>query len=188
MFFCMNPLFQPVLPLAAHQTFSTFFKLLNNNIYASDSQSCTSIQFLRNICRWLWELYCFGMSQLSHGCFFAILIFESDSNHWLPPSPSTNSKAGPCRESWEIIEGNPLNLEIAEKLIRWKEFVLLCGPRWKRRSNVSDEGFWGSIGGWLERFWGRWRRYGAAEGQGGVEPEKDKYKDKDKDKDKDKYI
>ena len=46
---------------------------------------------------------------------------------------------------------------------------------------MSDEGFWGSIGGWLERFWGRWRRYGAAEGQGGVEPEKDKYKDKDKD-------
>ena len=62
-------------------------------------------------------------------------------------------------------------------------FVLLCGPRWKRRPNVSDERFWGSIGGRLERFWGRWRRYGAAEGQGGVEPEKYKYKDKYKDGD-----
>ena len=50
---------------------------------------------------------------------------------------------------------------------------------------MSDERFWGSIGGRLERFWGRWRRYGAAEGQGGVEPEKYKYKDKYKDKDKD---
>ena len=130
MYFCMNPLFQPVLPLAAHLTFSAFFKLWNNNIYASDSQSCTSIQFLRNICRWLWELYCFGMSQLSHGCFFAILIFESDSNHWVPPSPSTNSKAGPCRESWEIIEGNPLNLQIAEKfnLILWKCLSYFVAP------------------------------------------------------------
>ena len=50
---------------------------------------------------------------------------------------------------------------------------------------MSDERFWGSIGGRLERFWGRWRRYGAAEGQGGVEPEKYKCKDKYKDKDKD---
>ena len=60
--------------------------------------------------------------------FFAILIFESDSNHWLPPSPSTNSKAGPCRESWEIIEGNPLNLESAKKLILWKYLSYTLWP------------------------------------------------------------
>ena len=62
--------------------------------------------------------------------FFAILIFESDSTHWLPPSPSTNSKAGPCRESWEIIEGNPLNLKIAEKfnLILWKCLSYFVAP------------------------------------------------------------
>ena len=60
--------------------------------------------------------------------FFAILIFESDSNHWVPPSPSTNSKAGPCRESWEIIEGNPLNLQIEEKLILWKYLSYFVAP------------------------------------------------------------
>ena len=62
--------------------------------------------------------------------FFAILIFESDSNHWLPPSPSTNSKAGPCRESWEIIEGNPLNLESAKKfnLVLWKCLSYFVAP------------------------------------------------------------
>ena len=34
---------------------------------------------------------------------------------------------------------------------------------------MSDEGFRGSIGGWLKGFWRRWGRDGAAKGQGRVE-------------------
>ena len=65
----------------------------------------------------------FGMSQnylLSLGwnhfeCYWkAIVGGQSFCVHCEPASPSTNSRAGPCRESWEMIEGNPLNLKIGK--------------------------------------------------------------------------
>ena len=93
--------------------------------------------------------------------------------HWEPPSPSTNSKAGPCNESWEMIEGNPLNLRIGGKFnwILWyikKLSLIPCSSRRKRCPDVSDERFWGPIGGWLEGLRRRRGRYGTAKGQRGV--------------------
>ena len=51
-----------------------------------------------------------------------------------------------------------------------KAAVAPCSSRRKRCPDVSDERFRGSVGGRLEGLWRRWGRYGAAKGQGGVEP------------------
>ena len=115
--------------------------------------------------RLLWNPQCGWPDQSSLGS--SLSCGSIADLHCEPASPSSNSRAGPCRESWEMIEGNPLNLKIGKM---WNKAVVLPCSSWrKRRPDVSDERFRGSVGGRLEGLWRRWGRYGTAEGQGGVE-------------------